>query len=377
MRLVSLAYSQFQKTDKEWNLELLTLNKVNLIVGKNATGKSKTLALISNIAKLFRRELSQIFVSGSHTLTFDDDGKSFKYSVEFNSLKVVSEYIEFDGEVLLNRTAGGSGTIYYEKDQSNKPFQSPDTELAAVVRRDSLQHSFLEKLYNWACSVYFYEFGSPMGKNILHSGAITIDRAENLARDANRLVEVFSHGEAKLGDEYLNAIKDDLSKVGYNIERLQVTSMQNIPFPAPLHGMAVKESDLTANTEQPEMSQGMFRVVSIIVLINYLSRIDPDGCILIDDIGEGIDFERSCNLIEVLMNKAKENNFQIIMTSNDRFVMNTVPLEFWTVLTRNGQTTRVCNIKNSPNIFEEFQFTGLNNFDFFSSNYAVSSDGDE
>lgn len=57
-------------------------------------------------------------------------------------------------------------------------------------------------------------------------------------------------------------------------------------------------------------------------------------CIVIDDIGERLDYERSCALIELLMSKATTQQVQLIMTTNDRFVMNKVPLEAWTVLHR-------------------------------------------
>jgi hypothetical protein len=85
-------------------------------------------------------------------------------------------------------------------------------------------------------------------------------------------------------------------------------------------------------------------------------------CILIDDIGEGLDFDRSCRLIDLLRKKAKESNIQLILSTNDRFVMNRVPLEEWSVLQRRGSHVRVRNYENSRELFEEFKFTGLSNF---------------
>ena len=57
------------------------------------------------------------------------------------------------------------------------------------------------------------------------------------------------------------------------------------------------------------------------------------------------------------------------MATNDRFVMNNVPLECWTVLQREGQKCAVYNYNNSKDFFEEFKFTGLNNFDFFATDF--------
>ena len=49
MRLKSLRYSQFQNDPREWGFDELVLQDVNLIVGKNAVGKSKTLSVINGL----------------------------------------------------------------------------------------------------------------------------------------------------------------------------------------------------------------------------------------------------------------------------------------------------------------------------------------
>ena len=54
------------------------------------------------------------------------------------------------------------------------------------------------------------------------------------------------------------------------------------------------------------------------------------------------------------------------MTTNDRFVMNGVPLDYWGVVVRDGCHVRLLNIRNSRKLFSEFSEFGLNNFDFFS-----------
>jgi hypothetical protein len=92
---------------------------------------------------------------------------------------------------------------------------------------------------------------------------------------------------------------------------------------------------------------------------------------LIDDIGEGLDYNRSTALVKLLVDKAKETPFQLIMATNDRFVMNNVPLEYWSVIQRIGNISRIYDYRNSPDLFKEFELTGMNNFDFFSSKYYL------
>ncbi len=57
------------------------------------------------------------------------------------------------------------------------------------------------------------------------------------------------------------------------------------------------------------------------------------------------------------------------MSTNDRFVMNHVPLTEWSVLRRSGNRVVVHNHENSPEAFERFEFTGLSNFDFFATDF--------
>jgi hypothetical protein len=149
------------------------------------------------------------------------------------------------------------------------------------------------------------------------------------------------------------------------------------PPPGELVGISAKESDLPCTTDQHCMSQGMFRTLSLLIQLNYALLRQKPGCVMVDDIGEGLDFERSCLLIDLLRSKARESEVQLILSTNDRFVMNQVPLEEWSVLQRAGNRVRVRNYENSKEIFDEFKFTGLNNFDFFATDFLDKSPEEE
>ena len=140
----------------------------------------------------------------------------------------------------------------------------------------------------------------------------------------------------------------------------------------PAMGLAVNEAGLKGQVDQTNISQGMFRALSLIIQMNSAIMRKNLSCVLIDDIGEGLDFDRSTKLIRLLIDKAEDESVQMIMSTNDRFVMNNVPLEYWTIVHRIGNKVRCINIRNKPELFEEFELTGLNNFDFFSSNFLLS-----
>ena len=144
-------------------------------------------------------------------------------------------------------------------------------------------------------------------------------------------------------------------------------------LPGPLFGLFVKECDLPGITDQNSMSQGMFRALSILIQVNYSQMAKKATCILIDDIGEGLDFERSWRLIDLFRRKAEDTSIQLVLSTNDRFVMNHVPLDEWSVLQRQGGHVQVRNCENSRDVFEEFRFTGLSNFSFLEMDFASGS----
>ncbi len=159
-------------------------------------------------------------------------------------------------------------------------------------------------------------------------------------------------------------------KIGFGIDTINVGPPKSITFEIGLaqpQGILVRESDLKGTTDQNSISQGMFRALSLIIQLNYSLLASVPSCILIDDIGEGLDHERSSALIKLLIDKAKKSRVQLIMSTNDRFVMNNVPLEYWSIMRRFPNESKIYNYRNSKKLFEEFELTGLNNFDFFAS----------
>ena len=114
----------------------------------------------------------------------------------------------------------------------------------------------------------------------------------------------------------------------------------------------------------------MFRALSLLVQLNFSLLSKTPSCILIDDIGEGLDYERSKSLIDLIIEKVKDSPIhQIIMTTNNKYVMNNVPLEYWSAISRIPKKSVFYNYQNSKEIFDDFEYTGLSNSDFLSENF--------
>jgi hypothetical protein len=278
---------------------------------------------------------------------------------------------------MLQRGAGGSGKILakdIDGEEKDLRFQTSDREVAVVARRDSIQHPFLQSLHDWGASVLHYEFGKGMGHtNLGLAIKVSVPQPEKIERD--QVVQLFSDGQRRFPDLFVPTIIKDMQRLGYEVDEVKIAAPQNLqvltPLPGDLVGVAVKERALRCLTDQPAMAQGMFRALSLLVQLNHAILRRKPACVLIDDIGEGLDFERSCDLVALLREKARHADFQLVMSTNDRFVMNAVPLEEWAVLQRAGHVVRVRNYENSRDDFEEFKFTGLSNFDFFATDFLT------
>lgn len=366
MRIQSLEYSEWEGTPQEWAIEGLSLGPRNLIVGKNASGKSRALNIIASLAGHISGLLPPT-LSGSYDGQFLHEEVHYRYQVSVRDDHVVTERLSIGGTVRLDRNEKGEGVIYAEQIDGGRdiPFQTPPTAFAVFVRRDQIQHKYLEPLYSWASSLRHYQFGTHLGKDSL--AVFVPQAAKPNERDPNAVVAIFRQAEREFKGVFTAAIIKDLEHVGYNVTEIGVgppITFRILSAPGEVLSLFVKEKDLPGITDQHSMSQGMFRTLALLIHLNYSQLKKAGTCVLIDDIGEGLDFDRSCRLIDLLREKATETDIQIILATNDRFVMNHVPLEEWSVLQRKANHVSVRNYGNSKDIFEEFKFTGLSNFSF-------------
>ena len=372
MRLRQFGY--FEKPDdlKDWTLESFQLGLINLLVGKNATGKTRCLNCIAGLAGLISQRGRIGY--GKFAVEFDHDEHSILYQLNIIKARVEEERFTVDGKDLLLRDKIGSGFVYTEQIKGNLEIGVSEEQLAAVAKSDRLQQPFLERLTNWAKDLRHYQFGGEMG----HHQVVTIVPAvlpPPDPRDPNQAVGLF-HDAQKRNPKFAEFVRADMAAIGYDIEEVRIAPLElpimtpiPVPMPSQLLGLAVKEIDRAAPTSQFEMSQGMFRALSIIVHVNYAEHFAPASCVLLDDVGEGLDFQRSSLLIKLLIGKAQAKGFQLIMTTNDRFVMNAIPLAHWGVVIRQGSKCQILNVASNPDLFNEFEFTGLNNFDFLATEF--------
>ena len=376
MNLKAIKFCRFQGEINEWSIEgklingvdnqWVTFENINLIVGKNATGKSRMVDVLRRIADLVSGEIKITdleYSSAIFELNFENNKEKLCYFLEFKDNKVIQEKLSIDNNPKLDRE---QSFLFYENEHKSISFQMAD-DLLAVTRRDSLQQPFFELLAEWGKNLSHYRFGTHLGRESLFSGNIDIDlikKQDISLKTNNKVLITFLKGIEIPNFE--NIIISDMKEIGYNITNItygkQVISAL---------GIDVQETDMEAKTHQIEMSQGMFRALSLLIQLNYSLLSKIPSCILIDDIGEGLDYDRSKSLIDLVIKKVENSSVQVIMTTNDRFVMNKIPLQYWSVIHRVPKKSLFYNYKNSKDVFDEFKYTGLSNFDFLSSEFYI------
>ena len=378
----------------EWRVEECRLSQTNLIVGKNATGKTKIVRAIYTLSELLSNSRSLLPQSKTYEwhLLFDTDlpEQKTEYILKIEKGLVIKEKLIIGSkseQPLLDRDESGKGIIFAKELDQDIRFQTDPTELAVVKRRDSIQHPFLENLYQWSSSLRFYEFGAQLGKNTMARIPFTIELLKNKTdfKDSDYVIGIFVLGKQEIGERFIEAIISDMKKIGYQLSEvgIKVPSFINSDISAAdssedlPQSLYIKEADLTSVTEQVEISQGMFRALSLFIQINYSLLASKPSCIVIDDIGEGLDYQRSSSIIKILIDKAQTGLIQLIMTTNDEFIMNGVPIEYWSLIERTPRSAKLHNIYNSRDKIEEFKFIGLNNFDLFTSEFLLQKEGDE
>ena len=165
MYIQSIKYEELLPEKLDWFLSDTVFNDVNLIVGKNGTGKTRILNIMSCLAQVFtnKREPS----NGHWEVTFWDSDTNSKLRYILTVLGAIQkEHLSVNGEVVLDRGKNGIGRLKYEKISTKDKmveFKCGDKQSAVFFRGDEIQHPHVFALQKWGKSLRHYYFGSTFG----------------------------------------------------------------------------------------------------------------------------------------------------------------------------------------------------------------------
>ncbi len=359
-----LRYSYELKEGDNFKLNSLVtdsieLSDLNLLVGRNASGKTTVANVLVDLASILKGTLR----IGKYYIELESEDLSiFKYTYELTVKKdiIISETLLHDDKILINRN-DTEGEIFSEKEGKLVPINPPNDKLVHQVRRDQIDHPYLEEIVRWAESVHSFKFGHIHSTSFLKSPFTNTNFTNTKLtsindKDINKIL-----GELK--EETKSQIIKEFNLLGYNLKILTIKDEggQNVIY--------VKENDLKYEINQATLSQGMFRSLFVLIFIHHLIEMENAKLIIIDDLCESLDYERATKLGNLLFNKMQDSNIQFIATSNDSFLMNVIDIKYWNIIYREKDTIKVYNYRNSKEKFDKFMDSGFNNFDLLTSNY--------
>ncbi len=359
MNLQSLDYNEFSSQDEfnPWELQGLTLGKHNLIVGKNATGKTRIIGVIDRLAKLIQVPQTKLYGSWSASFVDQFDHR-YEYLVETEQGEILREKLTLNGLEKLNRTRAGA-KIYSEKASTWHSISPPNDRLVLHVRRDKDEFPFFESLVSWATGVRGFSFANTSPNLIEIPGNPVQLTSLNAVPSALEQLSPFQ----------IENVLRQLRDIGYEIETASTRFTEGLLPTAKI--IYLKEKGIPNALKQFETSQGLFRAFSLLTIIEFLKSQSNVGCILIDDLGEGLDFDRCRRMAEIIFKNIPDSKIQFITTSNDISLMNAVPLSDFIVCERSNHIVQCFTKMNSKKKFDDWQQLGLNNFDLLTSNFLL------
>ncbi len=353
MKLLQLSYN-----NPDWSIQNLQLGSTNLLVGRNAVGKSRTLSLIHLLAQVITQK-QDLAEECDWDLLFENENKDqIRYQITckisdtplpfLNNTIITFEAIYINEIAVLQRNTSTAAKIK-SVNNVDELLHLPPNKLTINARRDIKAYPFLEDIMNWAEQIYLIDFTA-------------IDTYKTNGHP-NSSINTIPFLYKNLNQDSQEGIIKTLQDIGYSISTIKPQYRDDYLF------LLITETGLKKALKHSQLSQGMYRALSILILIEYLSTYVKTSSILIDDFCEGLDYDRATKLGKIIFDKCQNQDIQLIASSNDSFLMDVVDIKYWNVLDRSGDVVTSLNYQSHPTIFEQFRFTGMSNFDFFASDY--------
>lgn len=366
MILKSLKYSHQKGHSYEWTLSDKDDNPVefgntNLIVGKNAAGKSRTLTAIAEIANVLslKKNINSFKLTDwTFDLILKEDQDLYQYNISVFGDKIVDEILIINGKEKVNRR---ENKIYSEVKKDFQELEISDKEVFISLKNDQENYPYLSEIFEWSNALRRFTFTNQYEKShLLHADDLDLSQSRI---DPDNVILLFHDGERLFGERFIESVISDMKRLDYHLEEIGLDYTQGGV------GISVHEHEIQNSVLQTEMSQGMFRALAFIIQLNIALLSKVSVCLLIDDLGEGLDFSRSKSLIDLLIHKINNSDIQLFITTNDRYIMNAIPIRYWSILERQPKKSKFYNYSNSKENFEDFKYTGLSNFDFLATNF--------
>lgn len=377
MIIKAFKYVRYSDSPREWKIvgkdsgnndDYVYFNNLNLLVSRNGGGKSRTLNVIRELADLLasKKTVNDIIFSTQYfDFLFEHEGKVYNYVLDIKNRVVEKEILCIDTVEILNK----------EKQQlnhnGNNVIDKIDNKEADLLVTATINSKPLfRELTLWGMVLRNLFVLDLTDKNNYVDDLTKFVDDHNHIENPRFLIPVFYHAREKLGRAYVQEVIDCMKELDYDITDIDIRKTKRG------YGIHVEEEG-RYYVEQSHMSLKMLRALSLFIILVLARRENASMCVLIDDIGEGVDYDTAQKFINIIIHKSHNTSIQYFMTSNNRYIMNNIHLKYWSVIEREGDKSIFYNIYNSRDNFEDFKYTSLNNFDFFCTDFYKNGFGED
>ncbi|GHU28331.1 hypothetical protein FACS1894164_20690 [Spirochaetia bacterium] len=88
MILTKIDYYEFDRLPDYWTLKEVKLEKTNLFIGKNATGKTRSITAITRLACMLKGLQANLSDSRNFNTEFSDNTDIYQYSLHIGSRSI-------------------------------------------------------------------------------------------------------------------------------------------------------------------------------------------------------------------------------------------------------------------------------------------------
>ena len=348
---------KFEYREQGWHLNFAQFAEQILLVGVNASGKSKTIKALAKVGALVSQRTEFSTYDNLYTLlVFRIENGLLQYKFSVADGLVESEKLVYISDASVEK-------VIIDRDRTRSKLldeiiNPPSNKLVVNVRRDTQLYPEMEHLQIWAENIFGFSFN----ETDMYGDSRNESWFYGYKKRLNDIVlDMEKHKDIK--EEFYS----NLRSIDYNITKIKALDLGSDKK------VYVEEAGLKYPLFDVNMSKGMFRAIYVIAYLLYFKRnkLGQPAMLLVDDLCEGLDYNRSTKLGKLCYTLCEELGIQLMASSNDSFLMDVVDLKYWNILHREGSKVEVINASNNADLFDCFESTGLTNFDLFSSDFIA------
>lgn len=291
MHLDSLKIQNFRILE---DVEVKKLGHVNLIVGKNNSGKSTVLEALALLASGFGLKTLQRLASNReisrHTLTTQQNKVEKPYGSSLSQL--ITKGIQNETKVFI----GNSDSYYIGFEDNGDPFTHHEEENGV--------HYYYQDGYNLFSNIRLQHLNTPSSfivpifEPILNFEYIDTN-AINIEQLANEWEDIILTEAEDLALQMLRIIEPDIKDLAFlnkDEQRTPYVRLEGVKDRTPLHSMG----------------DGIFRLLQVILKVLKAQ----DGFLLIDEFENGLHYSVQPDVWRLIFELAKEYNIQVFATTH-------------------------------------------------------------